>query len=95
MNQSVRTYTLKQSEASGDPEALVAFLQAGSDQSVEIDCSGLRQIAARCLQVLLVAKRHWDEAGQSFALTGIGDDCRAALRVLGVSEKTFQSEGAQ
>ena len=95
MSQSVRTYTLKQPEASGDPESLVAFLHAGSDQPVEIDCSGLHQIAARCLQVLLVAKRHWDETGHGFALTGVSDDCRTALRVLGVSETTFQSGGAQ
>ncbi|MCA0928101.1 STAS domain-containing protein [Ruegeria profundi] len=93
MSKPVRTYELTQSEASGDTGPMVEFLQIGAIQPVSIDCSDLRHIPTRCLQILLAARRHWAEAEQSFILTGVGDECRHALRTLGVSETTFQFEG--
>jgi chemotaxis protein CheX len=60
--------------------ALMARWGAG----LTINASLVEKLGAQCLQVLLAARKSWDEAGQDFTIDSMSDSFASALAGLGV-----------
>lgn len=57
---------------------------------VAVNASDVERVGAQCVQVLLSAKKTWDDAGDSFALTNPSDAFLEGLDVLGLSQSHFE-----
>jgi chemotaxis protein CheX len=68
--------------------ALLALRGAG----VSVDASGVEKLGGQCLQVLLAARKCWDEAGQDFTIAAMSDSFAAALAGFGVAPARLNTE---
>jgi chemotaxis protein CheX len=58
---------------------LRSLLLAHRGQDLELDASAVSRMGGQCLQVLLSARRTWQQDGHSFRLSDPSDACRDAL----------------
>ncbi len=73
-------------------EPLINFLRGAQAQAVEIDCSNVKVMPSRGLQLLLSAEQQWRSEGLGFAVKNIGETCRKSLTLLGLEPTRFEDE---
>ena len=57
---------------------------------VFVDASEVERVGAQCVQVLLAAKKTWDDAGDRFELLQPSSQFRGGLETLGLDLSNFQ-----
>ncbi len=64
--------------------ALHGKLMALRGKDVELDASGVKRMGAQCVQVILSAKKLWDEDKKTLKVGDASDSFKATMQLIGI-----------
>ncbi len=88
----IQKFSLDLPNAFAELDQLVNFLRGAQTNAVEIDCSNVKVMPSRGLQLLLSAEQQWRSEELGFAVTNINEACRKSLTLLGLEPTRFVDE---
>lgn len=65
--------------------ALHGKLMALRGSDLMIDASGVERVGAQCVQVLMAAKKNWDEDKLSFKFSKVSDTFSKTMQLIGIN----------
>lgn len=94
MTASPETITLSASLNHDECARLAAEITRLQGTPVQVDASEVRQATARCLQLLLIAKRQWERNALSFEIMNPSEKFSSAVDNLDLSLHLYSERNA-
>jgi len=83
MQDTIACFELPPRYSPAEDDELLDFLRRSHGSPVQIDARALRSFDGLMLELLLIARRTWDAAGQTCEILNLPDSVFQELRLLG------------
>ncbi|NBR53889.1 MAG: STAS domain-containing protein [Rhodobacteraceae bacterium] len=94
MQDTIACFELPPRYSPAEDDELLDFLRRSVGLPVQIDACSLRSFDGLMLELLIMARRSWQAAGQAFEIRNLPDQVEGELRLLGAIQ-ALGLEGGQ